>query len=160
MSGKRLRLHIRDGRGNVPLVAECIFYTSVAITVGLVGRLAGRSGAGLENADLDNVATWSYIRSMKAVGLRELKNRLSEYVRQVRSGESVLVTDRGEVVAELSPPGQATAEHAVPSGLVALARKGLLTLGTQNDSKLYPALPRLLRRQRVAQLLDEERGSR
>ena len=97
---------------------------------------------------------------MKAVGLRELKNRLSEYVRQVRSGEGVLVTDRGEVVAELNPPGQATAEHAVPSGLIALARRGLMTLGAPNDSAPYPALPRLLRRRRTAQLLDEERGSR
>ena len=41
---------------------------------------------------------------MKTVGVRELKNRLSEYLRQVRSGESVLVTDRGEVIAEFSPP--------------------------------------------------------
>ena len=46
---------------------------------------------------------------MKAVGLRELKNRLSEYVRDVRSGEGILVTDRGQVVAELNPPGHAAA---------------------------------------------------
>jgi antitoxin (DNA-binding transcriptional repressor) of toxin-antitoxin stability system len=98
---------------------------------------------------------------MKAVGLRELKNRLSEYVRQVRFGESVLVTDRGEVVAELNAPGQATTGHtAVPSGLVALARRGLMTLGVANNPALYPALPRLLQRQRALQLLDEERGSR
>jgi len=43
---------------------------------------------------------------MKSVGLRELKNRLSEYVREVRSGEGVLVTDRGEVVAELLRRGR------------------------------------------------------
>jgi len=61
---------------------------------------------------------------MRAVGLRELKNRISEYVRQVRKGEGVLVTDRGEVVAELAPPGQATGESVVPSGLVTLARQG------------------------------------
>jgi len=36
---------------------------------------------------LDNVASSSYIEVMKSVGLRELKNRLSEYVREVRSGE-------------------------------------------------------------------------
>jgi len=33
-----------------------------------------------------------------------LKRRLSEYVRQVRSGQGVLVTNHGEVVAELNPP--------------------------------------------------------
>ncbi|MBI4470638.1 MAG: type II toxin-antitoxin system prevent-host-death family antitoxin [Acidobacteria bacterium] len=97
---------------------------------------------------------------MKTVGLRELKNRLSEYVRQVRSGEGVLVTDRGEVVAELSSPGQTTVDDRIPSGLVALARKGAVTLGNPNDPKLYPVLPRLLRRGKARQLLDEERGSR
>ena len=51
---------------------------------------------------------------MKTVGLRELKNRLAEYVREVRSGEDVLVTDRGEVVAELVRPGQATAASGAP----------------------------------------------
>jgi prevent-host-death family protein len=51
---------------------------------------------------------------MRTVGLRELQNRLSEYVREVRSGESVLVTDRGEVVAELIPPGKGIDERGVP----------------------------------------------
>ncbi len=51
---------------------------------------------------------------MKSVGLRELKNNLSEYVREVRSGESVLVTDRGEVVAELLPAGPGLDEMGVP----------------------------------------------
>lgn len=97
---------------------------------------------------------------MKSVGLRELKNRLSEYVREVRAGEGVLVTDRGEVVAELIPPGHRVDEHGVPSGLLALARRGQLTLGASNDAALYPTLPPLLRRRRAADLLDEERGAR
>ena len=97
---------------------------------------------------------------MKAVGLRELKNRLSQYVREVRSGESVLVTDRGEVVAELAPPGQAAGQGAIPSELVALARRGQVVLGGSNEAALYPELPRLLERRRGAQLLDEERGTR
>lgn len=37
----------------------------------------------------------------KKVGVKELKNRLSAYLREVRSGRRILVTDRGEVVAEL-----------------------------------------------------------
>jgi len=97
---------------------------------------------------------------MKSVGLRELKNRLSEYIREVRSGDGVLVTDRGEVVAELIPPGQGIDERGIPSGLVALARRGQLTLGTSNDAALYPKLPPLLKRHRAIALLDEERGAR
>jgi prevent-host-death family protein len=38
---------------------------------------------------------------MKSVGIRELKTRLSEYLRRVRSGETVLITDRGKVAAQL-----------------------------------------------------------
>lgn len=97
---------------------------------------------------------------MKTVGLRELKNRLSEYIREVRSGEAVLVTDRGDVVAELVPPGQRPDERGVPSGLMALARTGRLTLGTSNEATLYPILSPLLKRHRAALLLDEERGTR
>jgi antitoxin (DNA-binding transcriptional repressor) of toxin-antitoxin stability system len=41
---------------------------------------------------------------MKTVGLKVLKNKLSEYVRIAASGETVLVTDRDRVVAEIVPP--------------------------------------------------------
>jgi len=98
---------------------------------------------------------------MKTVGVRELKNRLSEYIRQVRFGEGVLVTDRGEVVAELGPPSHVALDASVPPGLAALAKRGLVTLGAPSDAKLYPVLPRARRRRyRAAQLLDEERGDR
>jgi antitoxin (DNA-binding transcriptional repressor) of toxin-antitoxin stability system len=98
---------------------------------------------------------------MKTVGVRELKNRLSEYLRQVRAGESVLVTDRGQVVAEFSPPGESQAGSSLPVGLRELARRNLVTLGSQGGPHLYPALPRPSQGQRTAaQLLDDERGSR
>ncbi|HEX4004296.1 MAG TPA: type II toxin-antitoxin system prevent-host-death family antitoxin [Candidatus Acidoferrales bacterium] len=97
---------------------------------------------------------------MKSVGLRELKNRLSEFVREVRSGEPVLITDRGEVVAEIVPPGRPGTEYAVPSALAALARRGLLTLGSPNDPAAYVDLPPVLNHRRAAELLDEERRDR
>ena len=100
------------------------------------------------------------VEIMKSVGLRELKNRLSEYVREVRSGEAVLVTDRGEVVAELVPPDSGSDERGVPSGLVALARRGQLTLGAVNSAEAYPELPRLLLKHQAAELLNDERGGR
>jgi prevent-host-death family protein len=99
---------------------------------------------------------------MKTVGVRELKNKLSEYLRRVQLGEGVLVTDRGEVVAELLPPGQGQADPSVPAGLQSLAKRGLLTLGAPAGADLYPALLRKQgkRRRSAAQLLDEERGPR
>ncbi len=98
---------------------------------------------------------------MKTVGVRELKDRLSEYLRQVRSGEAVLVTDRGEVVAEITSPGQAPVDASLPGGLVALARRGMATLGASGVAGSYPALPRSQRRKRTAaELLEQERGPR
>jgi prevent-host-death family protein len=99
---------------------------------------------------------------MKTVGVRDLKNKLSEYLRRVRLGESVLVTDRGEVVAELLPPGQRQGDPSVPAGLQLLAKRGLLTLGAPAGTDLYPPLLRRQGRRRhsVAQLLDDERGTR
>lgn len=97
---------------------------------------------------------------MKTVGVRELKNRLSEYLRHVRAGESVLVTDRGEVVAEIGPPDHVGMGPSVPPGLVALARRRLATLGSHGDANVYPPLPRRNRHHRAAQLLDTERGER
>jgi antitoxin (DNA-binding transcriptional repressor) of toxin-antitoxin stability system len=41
---------------------------------------------------------------MRYVGLKVLKNKLSEYVRIAAAGETVLVTDRDRVVAEIVPP--------------------------------------------------------
>jgi len=108
---------------------------------------------------LTDVASCGYIEDMKRVGLRELKNRLSSYVRELRSGEIVLVRDRGEVVAEFVPPGQIGHSPEVPSALLALARSGQLTLGAPNQDKLYPKLSPLLPEGRAQQLLDHERGS-
>jgi prevent-host-death family protein len=98
---------------------------------------------------------------MKTVGVRELKNRLSEYIRQVKSGEGVLVTDRGQVVAELTPPGHGATDAAVPPALLALARRNLLAIGAPAEKGLYPALTRARRRKRTAaDLLRDERGDR
>jgi antitoxin (DNA-binding transcriptional repressor) of toxin-antitoxin stability system len=98
---------------------------------------------------------------MKTVGVRELKNRLSEYLREVRGGESVLVTDRGQVVAEFSPPRLGANDPDVPAALLALAKRGLVTLGSPGNNLPYEAMPRSRRgRRSAAQMLDEERGPR
>ena len=77
---------------------------------------------------------------MTTVGIRELKNRLSEYVRRVGCGETILVTDRGRVVAQLGAPPQNGAEWA-PPGLLELARQGRARLGGPNTADLYPQRP-------------------
>ncbi len=95
---------------------------------------------------------------MKTVGIRELKNRLSEYVRMVQSGERVTVTNRGVVVARLVPP-DAEAETA-EEALRHLARAGEIRVGKPNRPDLYPSPPGLMSDEEVAALMDEVRGDR
>lgn len=98
---------------------------------------------------------------MVTVGIRELKNRLSKYLRMVRAGELVQVTDRGTVVAEIRAPGAPRGAEQLPQGLLELARRDQLTLGLPNDRDLYPIAERpLLRGASAADLLDAERGER
>jgi prevent-host-death family protein len=96
---------------------------------------------------------------LRTVGLRDLKNRLSEYVRMVRAGERVQVTDRGHVVAELIPPGTALDRDHHP-GLAVLERRGLLRPGARNTADLYSRLGRSLKPGRAKRLLDAVRGDR
>ena len=44
---------------------------------------------------------------MRSVGIKTLNSKLSEYVRLAAAGETVLVTDRDRVVAEIGPPREA-----------------------------------------------------
>lgn len=100
---------------------------------------------------------------MHAVGIRELKNKLSHYVRLVAAGESVLVTDRGTVVAELRPPGPAfegVRRDAFTARLEELARRGTAVLGAEHDPDLYEVRPSVLPDGSVAELLEAERGVR
>lgn len=97
---------------------------------------------------------------MRAVGIRDLKNRLSEYLRLVRAGERVLVTDRGEVVAELGPPGEATTQRDLPPRLRELIRQGLATPAAPRGGHRYEIQPRLVPDGTAERLIDENRGDR
>jgi antitoxin (DNA-binding transcriptional repressor) of toxin-antitoxin stability system len=58
----------------------------------------------LPRPGLTEEASGGYHDGMKSVGLKVLKDRLSEFVRLAAGGETILVTDRDQVVAELVPP--------------------------------------------------------
>ena len=64
---------------------------------------------------------------MRAVGIKLLKNRLSEYVRLAAAGETVLVTDRDQVVAQLGPPEAARSRSVSDALLADAVREGLVT---------------------------------
>ena len=75
----------------------------------------------------DKVASGSYIKSMRSVGLKTLKNKLSEYVRLAAGGETVLVTDRDRVVAEIGPPNPARSSMLSDALLLDAFRQGWMT---------------------------------
>ena len=66
--------------------------------------------------------------SKKTVGARELKTRLGSYLRAVRSGATILVTERGEPVAEIRPLPRGAGGLNV--ALDRLAALGMLTRGS------------------------------
>lgn len=78
---------------------------------------------------------------MRAVGLKLLKNRLSEYVRLVAGGETVLVTDRDRVVAEIVPPHAGVGAHVSDAVLADLVRNGLLTPALNHSGTPPPRQP-------------------
>ncbi len=62
---------------------------------------------------------------MAAVGIRQLKNQLSRYLKRVRAGERLVVTERGEPIAVISPATATRIERDVQ----ALLREGIARWG-------------------------------
>lgn len=99
------------------------------------------------------------MKTMKAVAVRELKNRLSAYLREVARGEIVLVTDRGRVVAELRRPTAETALGEAERALERLHADGLLVPGLPQDPAAYRRTTVRLAGDSQS-LLDADRGER
>ena len=96
---------------------------------------------------------------MDTVGIRELKNHLSEYVRRVRAGEKIRISSHGEVVAELRSPEPDRAEQA-PAGLRELVRQGTARGIVRNEPSRYRTYEPVLTRTTAKELLDLDRGDR
>lgn len=96
---------------------------------------------------------------MRVVGLKVLKNRLSEYVRMAAAGERVLVTDRDRVVAELIAPQAGTPATASDAILAEAVRAGWLRAPVLPIGTVPPRLPVAPLAELLAEL-DEDRGDR
>lgn len=57
---------------------------------------------------------------METVGIKELKAKLSAYLRRVEGGETLRVSKRGVVVAELRPPAPPRPGRSGPEELLQL----------------------------------------
>lgn len=70
------------------------------------------------------------------VGTRELKNKLSEYLRRVKAGQTIIVTERGKAIGQIIPIGATLEER-----MKALAASGFLEY---SGKKLKPHKPSII----------------
>jgi antitoxin (DNA-binding transcriptional repressor) of toxin-antitoxin stability system len=98
------------------------------------------------------------VARLQTVGIRELKNRLSEYLREVRLGTTVLVTDRGVVVAEIREPETRHGRTAESGLMASWVEQGRVRAPVSAKKPVGPTSVRLP--EGVARsLLDQERGT-
>jgi prevent-host-death family protein len=76
---------------------------------------------------------------MTVASVSKLKASLSEFLRRVRAGEEVLVTDRGRVIARLVPPASAA---SLTESLREMERQGLVKVGSGKLPKNFWRMPR------------------
>ena len=105
------------------------------------------------------VATGSYLPPMRAVGLKTLKNKLSEYVRLAAGGETVLITNRDQVVAELIPPQPGRAVGLQDALLADAVRLGWLTPPVRAGLEPLPRRP-VAPLKEILEELDADRADR
>jgi antitoxin (DNA-binding transcriptional repressor) of toxin-antitoxin stability system len=96
---------------------------------------------------------------MRSVGLKVLKNKLSEYVRLAAGGETVLVTDRDRVVAEIVPPQPGRSPFLNDALLAELVREGWLAPPVLGGSAPPPRKPVGTLRE-LMQDMDQDREDR
>ncbi|MGI8661541.1 MAG: type II toxin-antitoxin system Phd/YefM family antitoxin [Thermoleophilaceae bacterium] len=79
---------------------------------------------------------------MRSIGVRELRQNASRYLREVKRGETVEVTERGEPVARLVPiPEESTYERLVAEGRIRPGRGNLLDVIDPVEPKPGVPLP-------------------
>ena len=96
---------------------------------------------------------------MISVGIRELKNNLSRYLKRVEAGERIAITDRGRVVAELGKPLSA-GESPTKSRLDELIAAGLARPPIKAGALLENLPSFRFPRGTALAWLDEDRGER
>ena len=97
---------------------------------------------------------------MRSVGLKVLKNKLSEYVRLAEAGETVLITDRDRVVAELVPARARVSALLDDPVLAELVRKGVLTPAARPFTGPPPRGKPVMKLAELLRTLDEDRAER
>lgn len=98
--------------------------------------------------------------AMQTVGIKSLKNKLSEYVRAAAAGETVLVTDRGRVVAELVAPRVREDASLAEQRMGELIRQGLVTPAKRSSKARLPRRRPAAKLAVVLRELEQDRADR
>jgi prevent-host-death family protein len=94
---------------------------------------------------------------METIGVRELRQNASKYLRRVAAGESITVTERGKPVAVLNPPPDdqmSARDKLIAAGMLIPAQN------PSRDAWLTPPLPAVpgpTLSEILQQMRDEER---
>lgn len=97
---------------------------------------------------------------MRAVGIKVLNSRLSEYVRLAAAGESILVTERDRVVAEIGPPRETRSPVLADAMLAEAVRQGWLTPPALSQSGSPPTPEPVTTLRELLSALDDDRSDR
>jgi antitoxin (DNA-binding transcriptional repressor) of toxin-antitoxin stability system len=97
---------------------------------------------------------------MRAVGIKTLKNKLSEYVRLAAAGETVLIADRDQVVAQLGPPEAGRSGDVADALLADAVRRGLITPAALPPGEPPPAPPGVMSLEQLLAELGDSREDR
>ena len=109
---------------------------------------------------VDAVGPSSYLGRMRSVGIKALNNRLSEYIRLAASGETILVTDRDRVVAELGPLRDSRSPVLADAFLAEAVRSGVLAPPALAGSGAPPKPAPVASLDEILAELDESRRDR
>ncbi len=97
---------------------------------------------------------------MRIVGLKVLKNKLSEYVRLASQGEIVLIADRDRVVAEIVAPRAGRAGDVPDALLAEMVRRGIVTPALLPPGTRPATPPGAVRLAELLSELDRDRSER
>jgi prevent-host-death family protein len=93
---------------------------------------------------------------MEMVGIKELKNKLTHYLKLTRKGDRIIVTDRGAPVAVLHGIDGADTDASVEERLAAFAGKGMVKLPAK-PIPLAPFRPIRIKGKPASAIIIEER---
>ena len=95
---------------------------------------------------------------MKKVGVRDLKNQLSQYLLYVKEGETVYITEHKKIIAEINIPKEIEDQITIEKKLIQLSKEGEVIPAKSNKPRLK--LPKINEKLDWESVLSETRAER